>query len=55
MKRLYLRVVMQSAELVLALLDAGLWPPRWVVWRVEGVRDWAWMKLQNMEDNPNGP
>ncbi len=51
MKRLSYLLVMQAASLLLALMDVLLWPPRSLVFRVENVRDWAFLKLQNMEDD----
>ena len=51
MKRLLFLLVMQSASLALAMLDVSLWVPHWLVDCFEAVRDWAWMKIQNMDEH----
>jgi hypothetical protein len=50
MKRLLFHLVMQFAELMLALLNVFMWAPHRAVNFFGRIRDWAWLKLQNMED-----
>lgn len=53
MKRLLLTLVMEFAEFILALLNVFMWVPFRVMHFIEGVRNWAWQKLQNLDRDAN--
>jgi hypothetical protein len=50
MKRLLFLLVMQFAEFMLALLNVFMWVPTRAVNFFDDLKSWAWLKLQNMDD-----